>query len=455
MTQRTVSDAASLTAALKASAGGDVILLAPGTYSSLVWDGLSFSPEVKIASADLSKLASLTNFLLTNCRGITFEDLDLAAQPVNGSTNVFGFVVKFSDRIAFNRVAVHGFLDQIPDNDASGIQVLNSSNISVTNSTFEECGRGAAFGTVANLIVANNYVHSMRSDGFDFAAVSFVRVVDNIIHTFNPVTGDHPDAIQFWTQGTTTASHDILISGNLILKGEGTGGSQGIFMGDEVGTLPFLRLTISDNFLGATGINALRLYGTDGAQVLGNTLLTLTTDANPTGILLQKSINAVIQNNITCTAIGCVGPTGVADPNNITSPNTLVAKVTAEQLAAKIADWKTTHAVGPQTTPAPTPEPTPEPAPEPTPTPAPDPRIAELEAALEQATADLLATNDTITARDARITAFVTRDANALDLAKQIEALGLQARKARSKNQYIDQINTLAPQLVTLLSAAI
>jgi hypothetical protein len=150
----------------------------------------------------------------------------------------------------------------------------------------------------------------------DFAEISNAKIVDNVLKNFSPIAGDHPDAIQFWTQGTKTASQDVLISGNLIMRGEG-GPAQAIFMGDEVGTLPFERVTVSNNLIVGTGLNALRIHGAKDLTLSNNELITFAGE-NKTAILIQVARGVTAKGN-KAVSIGFDRVTGLTQDANSTN----------------------------------------------------------------------------------------------------------------------------------------
>src|SRR5690606_34246446 len=86
-----------------------------------------------------------------------------------------------------------------------------------------------------------NSFTTIASDGSNFAAVDDVEIVGNCFTGFSPQPGDHPDAIQFWTQGQTRGSSRVRIADNQLFQGDGEGfqgdgeGFQGIFIGGEPG----------------------------------------------------------------------------------------------------------------------------------------------------------------------------------------------------------------------------
>lgn len=270
--------------ALKVAQGGDTIQLASGTYSGLAISNVKFASGVTITSLDATTPAVLTNFNINGSNGLTFTNLEFVAK----APAYFAFQVRNSDDIHFYGLRVHGSLDGDASNDADGLQVLNSSNVSITYSEFQQLGRGMAIGSTTNVVVEGNKVFGIRSDGMDFAQVANLRVTGNLIHSINAVGDDHPDAIQFWTLGTTVASRDILISGNVILRGEG-GATQGIYLRDEIGGMPYERVTIENNIVVGTGYNAIRVNGAKDLVVKGNELISNPGDTNKSFMLVQNA----------------------------------------------------------------------------------------------------------------------------------------------------------------------
>jgi parallel beta-helix repeat protein len=287
----TVGNTAGLMAALGKAHAGDTIQLQAGQYDGLVIKNMTFAQGVTITSADASHPAVLSSFDMTNVTGLTFRNVELFA---NSGVN-FDFNVRNSADVHFDHVSVHGSLDNNPANDPNGIEFTNSTNVSITNSVFQQLGRGAAVYSSSNVQLTGNTVHDMRSDGFDFSQVAHVTVSGNNFTNFYPAAGDHPDAIQFWTQGTTSASHDVVISNNVVTEGKGSG-SQGIFLKDEVGNLPFQNITISGNLIQGGYYNGIRVTHADGLNINNNTL---TSNVNGLQIRLEldNTNNASLSNN--------------------------------------------------------------------------------------------------------------------------------------------------------------
>jgi Ca2+-binding RTX toxin-like protein len=314
----TVGSTAALQTALSHAHAGDTIQLQAGQYSGLAIQNLSFAQDVTITSADALHPAVLTNFDMSNVTGVTFKNVELFA---NGPTGFFDFNVRNSNDVHFDHVSVHGSLDNNATDDANGILFQNSNNISVTNSTFQQLGHGAAVLKGSTVQFTGNTVHDLQTDGFDFAQVDHINVSNNNFTSFHPVAGDHPDAIQFWTTATTAASHDITIANNVITQGSGSG-SQGIFMKDELGTFAYQNVTISGNLVEGGYYNGIRVTHANGLNINSNTL---TTDVNGMQVRIEvdDGTNVSMLNNQAANYIFTnTTPTESSDTfNNVMSDN--------------------------------------------------------------------------------------------------------------------------------------
>lgn len=294
MSDLIVGSTAALNNALHSAQDGDTILLQGGTYTGLdyMFNNLNFAHGITITSADPSNPATITHFIMQNSSGINFSNLTMQTQ----STGYFDFQVYTSNNIHFDHVSVHGSLDGNPQNDIEGIQVSGSNNISITNSEFQQLERAMAIGSSNNVVVSNNNVHDVEITGVMFAQVGNVTVANNMFSSFHVAAGDHADAIQFLTAGTTTASSDIAISRNLIYRGKG-GAAQGIFLRDQVGTLPYQGVIIAENLIVGTGYNGILVMGAKTLAVTDNELVSNPGSTNDTWILVQAADGVTLNHN--------------------------------------------------------------------------------------------------------------------------------------------------------------
>jgi hypothetical protein len=313
--------------AIKSAQSGDVIYLEAGTYSGIAIRNLIVDGNVTITSKDPGNPATITNINVTGSSGFTFENLEFA--PNEGGQ--FAYLVNGSKNITFSNLDVHGSLDGNPQGDSSGISILGSSNIRIENSEFHELRRGVGVGDSEGVVIEGNKFHVLQTDGVMVSDTKNIKILDNSFSNFSPVIGDHPDAIQFLTKGTTASSEDIVISGNIITRGEGSA-MQGIFMRDEVGNLAYKNVTISDNIMVGTGYNGIMVGNGENLKITGNELISYEGATNKTWILIRGANGVVAENN---TAILI----GFDDVINLQQLGNILNAAVSDQGEAALKEW--------------------------------------------------------------------------------------------------------------------
>jgi Ca2+-binding RTX toxin-like protein len=310
-----VSSSTELRAALLKVQGGDTIELRPGTYSGISITSLNFAGGVQIKSADPSNPAKLLDLKIDRSSGVTISGVEMDA---SGHTSSYKFLVTGSNNVHFDNVHVHGSLDGNSSNDVHAFTIRDSSNVSVTNSEFQQLLHALGMARSDHITITGNAFHDIRSDGVRGAATSFVTISQNSFTDFRPIDGDHADAIQFYTANTTVASHNITITNNLITRGNGLP-MQGIFLADETGTLPYQNVAISGNLLVGTNWNGIAVMGGKSVRISDNVVagfgdtkpwirldeVTMVTVSNNQAMnFVYSSVSQLAQNqNITIAAV--------------------------------------------------------------------------------------------------------------------------------------------------------
>jgi hypothetical protein len=257
-----IDNGSALLSALRTAHADDQILLAGGDYGRLKLQDIQIDGQVTITSADPGHPAMFQYLSISNSHGLTFSGLEIDVRP--GS---LGIGVGRSSDIRFENMNVHGTVDGEYTRDGDGMTVRNSTNVTVANSTFHDLGSGITHIEGDGLVLSGNSFHDIRSDGIHGTRSSDVTIADNTFTDFHPYGADHPDAIQFWTNGDVPASN-ITITGNTITRGDG-GKIQGIFLGDESGA-GYKDVTITDNAVIGGMYHGIRLVNGDGAVVSDN-----------------------------------------------------------------------------------------------------------------------------------------------------------------------------------------
>ncbi|WP_394764236.1 right-handed parallel beta-helix repeat-containing protein, partial [Phenylobacterium sp.] len=209
----------------------------------------------------------------------------------------------------------HGSLDGNPQNDAEGFAISGSTNVSITNSEFQQLERGVAINTSSNVTFSNNNVHDVVVTGIMFAQVNNVTINGNVFSNLYPEPGDHPDAIQFLTAGTKEPSHDISITNNIIYRGAGAA-TQGIFFRDQLTTMHYENVTIVNNLIDGTGYSGIAVDHIHDLVVTGNSLISNPGDTNKTFLSIDSSDTVTLTNN-QAIVIGLSGTTNVSQSGNV------------------------------------------------------------------------------------------------------------------------------------------
>ena len=272
-----------LMAALSKAAAGDTIALAPGNYGGLALNGAlmgqafaKFSGEVTITSADPTKKANFSSFDLDHVSNLTFDGVKFDAVS-SSSGGFYPFRMDKSSNIKIENSIFDGVI-QDGFGIKQGLRVSLSENITVTNNEFFNFYYGAGFAEVTGLAVSKNDFHHIAFD-----ATQFNQIVDGLIENnrfrdmVSPKQG-HRNMIQFWTEGDSAPSSDIVIRGNVISSDNSPAMIQAIFLFNEAvvrngaGTEMYYRnILIEDNY------------------ILGN---------HPHGIFVGPAIGVTVRDNI-------------------------------------------------------------------------------------------------------------------------------------------------------------
>lgn len=328
MTIFTVNSAAELTATLSKSQNGDVIQLAAGSYGNVQISGINIVGNVTITSADPHNQAVLNGLLVKASSGLTFSHLDLS-NVVQGSHNAFQ--VLGSQNVVMDHLMVHGLANLGSGVESGLMMVRNSANVTVSNSEFSNGWYALTMLDNNGLTVSGNYVHDMRTDGIRGGGNSNLLITRNTLTDFYPTATDHPDAIQIWTGNTTASASNITITDNVIVRGKGAA-VQGIFVRDQVGTLPYKNMTVTGNIVAGGAYNGIALDHVIGGSISNNIVAGILGDRS--WVRYSNSTNLAVTNNkstffLTTTDAG-------------TNGNVLIPEVT-DGGATWLSSWLSSH----------------------------------------------------------------------------------------------------------------
>jgi len=318
----TVSNSDALWAAVKAAQAGDTIVLTAGNYSYLSLANMNPSGMVTITSQDPSHPAVISGISVMGSSNLTFTNIEVTPKVAGGYAVTLGN----DTNVHLEGLNIHASATA----DGNAVLIQNSTHISVNGSDIHNIGTGISYVNSDFVQLTNNKIHGIQSDGMHGGGTSDITISGNTFTDFAPKAGDHPDAIQFWTSGTTTSAHDIVITNNVMTRGAGQI-FQGVFMGAD-DKLPFQNVTITGNAIVGGMYNGINLQ--NGNHVLiENNLVQGYTDMN-SWIALSKTTNSTVDGNTASTVTINANNIGVS-----VHDNAIVALQTVGDLTA-LATWQ-------------------------------------------------------------------------------------------------------------------
>jgi Ca2+-binding RTX toxin-like protein len=337
-----VANTAALTQALSTAQAGDIIQLAAGTYSGVAISNINPAGGVTVTSADPAHAAVLTDLSVDTSSNLAFTNLEFSLPPAQMWQ--YGAAVTHSQQISFDHVSIHGTMNGDPSDDRTGLRFGGDTNVSVTNSEFQQLGIGMSVGGDQFVTIANNSFHDIRTDGIDNNGTSNISIAGNEFSNFWHLDGDHSDAIQFWTNGTTASAHDISVDNNVFVQGAGIP-MQGVFIQDEVGTLPYSNVDVSGNLVVGGNWNGIYVKHASNVTIAGNELVSLKNEATPWVRLINVNSGSVHDNSANQFLYASV--------SNVTTSNDVNTAPVADSGRAALSAWLTANphslAMGPTT----------------------------------------------------------------------------------------------------------
>lgn len=308
-----VKNQTELDAAIKAARSGDTILLAPGTYTSLVVYGLNPAANITITSQDPNNRAVIGSVKINASSNITLKGLDVVRPTMPTNELEVANQVNSSSNITIDGVRFSGGTGDPSNALGTGLWMKDGTNNKVINSSFDHYVIGMSARNGTNMVVQNNYFHDNRRDHTNFAQMSGVTIDSNKFEGLYPIGDEHPDAVQFMTTGTTVGSSNVMISNNVVLQGGGRG-TQGFFLSDEIGK-QYQNVTIKNNLVYLSGwYHGINVKNGAGVTIESNTIFSAS-DEKSTWIRVE-GVTGTVKDNLTDELV-MAGTNKVVTSNNV------------------------------------------------------------------------------------------------------------------------------------------
>jgi Ca2+-binding RTX toxin-like protein len=324
----TISSSADLKAIMPVVKAGDTIELTAGTYSGV---SMLNKSGITLTSADTKNPAVLTGLKITGGSEITVNGITLAETSAAG---MYNFQVKDSNKVILENLKFVGPpIGNVENLENAALMVRSSADVTIKNSEFSGFRYGVTLLGNQNVQVTGNFFHDIRTDGVRGGGNDFVNISSNLFTDFYPGWGDHPDAIQLWTNNTNKITHDINISNNLIVRGQGEP-IQGIFLRDTGNTLPFEKVAITGNMVIGAMYNGISVQGMTNSKVSGNTILGF--EDQVSWLRLSGVSSTVVSNNNATKFL-------LSDKDTLTTNNNAQTLSALDGGAGAVSGWIAQH----------------------------------------------------------------------------------------------------------------
>ncbi|UYY79021.1 LamG-like jellyroll fold domain-containing protein [Sphingomonas sp. R1] len=309
-----VRNQSELDAAIKAAKGGETIKLAAGTYTSITVHTKTFTTPVTITSLDASKPVNVTTLQIINSSNLVVKNVTAAqnfqpAQDYNYANRIIG-----SSNVVIDGVTLSGGTGDVTKSMGWGLLLRESKGVTIKNSSVDHFALGMNVLTVDGVTLQGNNFHDNRRDHTNFAEASNVVIDNNMFTNLYPVNGEHPDAIQFMTNGKTKGNTNITITNNVMMQGDGLA-FQGVFMGNE-SSIPYENITIKNNLVYQNGFtHGINVVLGKNVTVDSNTIISKM-DAIADWIRLDGVTGGKVTNNVVDQVVITATSSGITQSNN-------------------------------------------------------------------------------------------------------------------------------------------
>lgn len=223
---------------------GATVRLGPGPYPALTFKNQHFDPPVTIEAGK----AVVMGVTIRNSSGIVWRGGEIRAPQGRDGNN--------------------------PDH--WGMNIRSSDGVTLENARVTDAYHGVMVGDSRNIVLRNNDLTGLRSDGMDVVGTSNVLIENNRFTDIRPhkatgskaagdwKDGDHPDAVQIWSTKDNPRVTDITIRGNTV-----EGDTQGFnFFGPKHDGNA--RIRIENNAIHITYPPAISIFRCDDCSIRGN-----------------------------------------------------------------------------------------------------------------------------------------------------------------------------------------
>ena len=322
--QAVIRDSAGLMKALAAAGPDTTIRLGGGLYGPLVLP--KGATRLTITSADARDRAIFSSIVARRADGLRISTVDVVSTS-HDPERPYLVEVEGGKGIGFDRLSVRGAAGGERFREYA-LWLRNASHVEVTRSSFSGTRYGIGLLNSSHISLTANEFSGLQTDGIRGGGVDDLAITGNVLTGFTPKPGEHPDGIQLWSTNQTSPAKGITIRDNLIARGLGRM-TQGIFVRDTNGKLPFEDVVIEGNLIVGSMFNGIAVLGLDGGRIANNKVVAFADQR--AWIRVDGAQNTTITGNI--------APQFLANGKAAAATGNTIAKGASSHPGAEVRDW--------------------------------------------------------------------------------------------------------------------
>lgn len=266
-----VGNLTELRAALKEAQplSGAIIRLRSGNYGDLVWsnkkhlNGWTYLLPVDGAEPKFTSI----NF--AGSQGLFLQGI-----TVQGNAKILVNLNSGKDLVISGSRLLGTNANRNPwDDQSNSIQVRFSTGVTIVNNIFQDLRKALYIQRSQKVQVYYNKISFVR-EGINVAAATDLVLEGNHFHDFYPNygIGEHPDAMQLWTNGETVGSVRVRIANNVLSFGEKRA-VQGVLAGCEAKGARHSDWVVTNNVYYGSSPHGLSFYCIDNLKISNNVVV--------------------------------------------------------------------------------------------------------------------------------------------------------------------------------------
>ena len=268
----TVSNATEQRSALTEAQGlaGAEIRLNPGHSGDLVWNFKNYPLGRVYVVAATSTKPVFRSIEANSSSNMSFHGLKVTGSGVPRMVKLNG-----SRNMSFTGSEISGTTENNDpwDDSSTGMQIRFSTNVVVQDNRFSDLRVAIYAQRSSKVDIRYNRVMYVR-EGMNIVAVDSVQLRANHFSHFYPRydLGEHPDAIQLWTNGEVVGSTRVRLTENVIVMGEKRA-IQGVLSGCEAAGVRHSDWEVTRNVYYGSSVHGLSFHCVDRLKVWNNVIV--------------------------------------------------------------------------------------------------------------------------------------------------------------------------------------